>query len=98
MNTSTVVGEIDGLVVNLTGPAFKGRIRNVSQLISNVSSCTVSLLSTYQIAVTSLNNLEGYITDFLNNTATLVRLLYKLDMMKGHTCTCSLFLPSYGMF
>lgn len=43
-------------------------------------------LSTYQIAFTSLNNLEGFITDFLNNTATLVRLLYKLDIMKGHTC------------
>lgn len=89
--------EIDGLVVNLTGPLFRDRIRNVSQLISNVSSCIVSLflhlkfLSTYQIAFTSLNNLKGYITDFLNDTATLVRLLYshKLDMIKGH----SLFLP-----
>lgn len=93
MNTSTVVEEIDGLVVNLTGPLFRDRIRNVRQLISNVSSCIVSLflhlkfLSTYQIAFTSLNNLKGYITDFLNDTATLVRLLYshKLDMMKGHS-------------
>ena len=82
MNTNTVVEDIDGLVVNLTGEEFKDRIRNVRlytvkwQLVGK-SCCkiivyNVHIFTPHQITLTTLRNLEGYIDSFLNHTASLV--------------------------
>ena len=71
VQTDLVVADIDGLVVNLTGENFRGRIqgvRNQTPIILHY----ISLSHSIQIAIGTLDNLEGYIGSFVNFTTVAV--------------------------
>ena len=70
VQTDLVVADIDGLVVNLTGENFRGRIQGVRNQTPIISSTTLS--HSLQIAIGTLDDLEGFIGSFVNFTAVAV--------------------------